>query len=221
MRIERILTILIISFSFFSLSQTDTSYVEEEDTVYYEEQNPSEYFRVHKGKAYSYLRNNGDYDTILETIAEDIRNGGLFMTNREINVKINSKAQDRRNEALDGTQYYNPTNPEISDNISDFRADESIALFCYYTTDTLKNDFVLRIFDQVECCTCSQSAFDKIIEVKQIADAIEDPKLKWMTFSYFQHYNKDGFLDEYIFVEYKMRWSIILNSYTLILEGNE
>jgi hypothetical protein len=42
-----------------------------------------------------------------------------------------------------------------------------------------------------------------------------------MTFSYFQHYNKDGFLDEYIFVEYKMRWSLIRRTYMLILEGNE
>jgi hypothetical protein len=219
--INRILTIFIISLSFFSLSQTDTSYVEEEDTIYYEEQNPGEYFRVHKGNSYTYLKNGGDYDTIMETIAEDIRNGGLFTTNRDVNVNINSFALDRRNDSLYGTKYYDSIEPVISDYIGNSRAEESISLFCYYMADSLKNDFVLRIFDEVESCTCSKSAFDEIVDSKKIAEAIVNPNLKWMTFSYFQHYNKDGFLDEYIFVEYKMRWSLIRRTYMLILEGNE
>jgi hypothetical protein len=221
MEIKRILTVLILSIPFFILSQTDTSYVEEEDTIYYEEPDPSEYFKVTKGKAYSYLKNGGDYDTIMETIAADIRNGGVFMSNKETNVKINSIATDRRNDALYGTDAHDPRHQAISDQIGDPRAEESIGLFCYYMTDTLKHDFVIRVFDQVECCKCSQSAFDEIVKVTQIADAIEDPKLKWMTFTYFQHYTADGFLDEYIFVEYKMRWSIIANSYMLILEGDD
>ena len=221
MEIKRILTVLILSIPFFILSQTDTSYVEEEDTIYYEEPNPSEYFKITKGNSYTYLKNGGDFDTILETIADDIRKGGVFMTNRDVNVNINSFALDRRNEVLYGNKVHNSTHIVISDYIGNSRAEESISLFCYYMADSLKHDFVLRIFDEVESCTCSKSAFDEIVDSKEIAEAIVNPNLKWMTFSYFQHYNKDGFLDEYIFVEYKMRWRLIGRSYTLILDGKE
>ncbi len=220
MEIKKIFLVLILSLPFFGLVQTDST-MTDGDTTYYEEVDPAQYFKVTKGTANSYLKNGGDYDTIIETIAEDIRNGGVFMTNREINLKINSKAIDRRNDALEGTKSYKPANLVISDEISNPRADQSIGLFCYYMTDTLKHDFVVRIFDEVECCECSQSAFDNIVLVKEVADAIEDPKLKWMTFTYFQHYTGDGFLYEYIFVEYKIKGRLFGNSYTLILQGED
>jgi hypothetical protein len=215
MLVKNIILTLILSLPIFVFSQQDTVYIED-DTTYYDEPNPSEYFKVHKGNSYSYLKNGGDYDTIIETIANDIRKGGIFMTNRDVNVNINSLALDRRKDSLG----IDKSTSAISDYIDNSRAEESISLFCYYMTDSLKNDFVLRIFDETESCTCSESAFDEIIGYKEIADAIVNKNLKWMTFSYFQHYNKDGFLDEYIFVEYKIRWHIG-RSFTLILEGNE
>ena len=216
MLVKNIILTLILSLPIFVFSQQDSVYVEEEDTTYYEEINPNEYFKIHKGKSYSYLKNSDDYDTIIEIIADDIRNGGIFMTNRDVNVNINSLALDKRNDSLG----VDKSKIVISDFIGDLRSEESIGLFCSYMIDTLKHDFVVRIFDEVESCTCSKSAFDEITKYEEISNAIVNPKLKWMTFSYFQYYNNNGLLDEYIFVEYKIKWRIG-RSFTLILEGKE
>ena len=87
-------------------------------------------------------------------------------------------------------------------------------------SDTIKNDIVLRIFDENESCTCSDSLFYEIISIKSVSDAIESKKLKWMTFTFLQNY-KDDKKTEYIFVYYKMRWSLSKKRFTLIFEDNK
>lgn len=207
--INRMLTIFIISFSFFSLSQADTP-------IYYEEPNLKEYYFVDNGHTYSYLH---EYDSInlIETIAKHIHKNGIFMTNKDVNVKINTLAADRRKLLFENNEKLKYV---ISEEIDDPKAEFSITRFFYYMSDTIKNDIVLRIFDENESCTCSDSLFYEIISIKSVSDAIESKKLKWMTFTFLQNY-KDDKKTEYIFVYYKMRWSLSKKRFTLIFEDNK
>jgi len=202
------------------MSQQDTTEIDS-DTVYYENTNPEEYFLIKKSMIYSYPQKGTEYDDVIDTIADHIRGGGVLMTNLDVNSRMNALAAERRRCTLLKNGHSDSSKVAINDRIGDSRAENSIYLFCSYFTDSIKHNFVLRKFDQVENCNCSQSAFDEITEIKDITSALESPKLKWMTFTYFQHYSVDDEMDEFIFVEYKMKWRLFARAHTLILEGDD
>lgn len=220
MEIRKLIAALVLSLPLFVFSQQDTTETES-DTVYYENPNPEEYLLVKKGMIHSYPQKGTAYEDAIDTIAAHIRKGGVLMTNQDVNSRMNALAAERRRCALSEIRHPDSSRVAINDRIGDRRAEGSIYLFCSYFTDTLKHDFVLRKFDQVEDCECSQSSFDEITEIKEITYILESPKLKWMTFTYFQHYSVDDEMDEFIFVEYRMKWGLFSRAHTLILEGDD
>lgn len=216
MEIKRILAALILSMPFFGLSQTDTSKVEE-DTILYEYVDFTEYYHVTKFFINAYPEKGTLEDDVLDTIASHIRSGSLFTTNKEVNLNVSNLARERRKQALREIGSPDTIGMPISDYINDEKSIESLWDFGYTMYDSLRKNFVMRIFDQVENCECSKSIFEQITEVKLLTMTIEDPKLKWMTFSYFQHTTEQGFNEEYIYVRWKRKRDLFTRGYMLML----
>jgi len=105
----------------------------------------------------------------------------------------------------------------ISDDINNTRSINSLFDFRYPAYEYIGKPFVLHIFDQTESCECSKSIFQEITGNKYITEALADPRLKWMTFSYFQHTTEHGFDEEFIFVRWKRKWGLLTREYMIIL----
>lgn len=217
---KAIIAAMFLMIQAIAFAQADTTYSEEEDTIQWEDINFEEYFHVKKGVAYTYPQKGTNIDDVLDTIALHIRKGGLFTTNLDVNYNIGKLAAERRRNALEEAGSPDTARAAIPDEIGNSRSEESIGLFLYYASDSIKHDFVVRKFDQVETCECSKSIFEQITEYKEITYAMESPKLKWMTFTYFQH-GDESLYDEYIFIEYKMRWKLLSRNFTIILKGGD
>lgn len=216
MEIRKTILALLMAIPILAMSQQDTTAVE--DTIDYEFVDFEEYLHVTKFFVNSYPERGTDGDDVLDTIAAHIRKSSLFTTNKDVNVRVCDLARQRRKNALAEMGHSNATVDEISDYIEDKRAIKSIYSFAYMMSDSLKDGFVMRVFDRVQQCDCAESIFESITEFKFLTYAMESPKLKWMTFTYFQHSNDEGLVDEYIFVRWKNKWSIFSNEFTIIME---
>jgi len=217
MLVKNIILTLILSLPLFIFSQQDT--IERE--TYYEEINTEEYFLLSNGNFYTYPQYGTLDEDVFDTLSKHIRENGIFTTNLDINLNINLLAATRRKYALADIRHSDSNRSVISDNIGDRKSENSIKLFCYIIADSLKHDFVLRKMDQIESCECSQSVFDETLDIEEITNALESPDLKWINYTYLQHCPNYGNRNDFIFIEYKMKWKIFSRNFTIILESNE
>lgn len=202
MEIRKLIMVLIISLPFFGLSQKI------EDIDY------TEYYHVTKFYINTYPEKGTKEDDVIDTIASHIKEGGLFTTNKDVNLNICTLAREWRIRV----GIVDTFNTPISDYINNEKSIESLWEFGYTMYNNSKNNFVIRIFDEVENCECSKSIFKEITEDEILTKAMVDPKLKWMTFSYFQHTKDKGLDEEYIFIRWKRKWDFFTRHYMIILE---
>jgi hypothetical protein len=216
MEIKTILAALIISLPFFGLAQTDTTKTEE-DTVDYEFVDYTEYYHVTKNSVDAYPEDGTFEDDVLDTIAFHIRTGSLITTNKDVNLNVAILAREWRQKELRKIGSADTIGIPISDDINNTRSINSLFDFRYPAYEYIGKPFVLHIFDQTESCECSKSIFQEITGDKYITEALVDPRLKWMTFSYFQHTTEQGFDEEFIFVRWKRKWGLLTREYMIIL----
>ncbi len=215
MEINKILLALILSLPFFGLTQTDSTTVE--DTLDYEYVDYTEYYHVTKNSVDSYPEKGTFEDDILDTIAFHIRTQSLITTNKDVNLNVAILAREWRQNELRKIGSTDTLGMSISDYINDKRSINSLFDFGYPAYEYIGKPFVMRIFDQTENCECSKSIFKEITGDKYITEALADPRLKWMTFSYFQHTTEHGFDEEFIFVRWKRKWGLLTREYMIIL----
>lgn len=216
MEIKTILAALIISLPFFGLAQTDTTKTEE-DTVDYEFVDYTEYYHVTKKSVDSYPEKGTFDDDVLDTIAFHIRTQSLIRTNKDVNLNVALLAREWRQKELRRNGIADTIRMPISDDINDKRSINSLFDFGYPAYEYIGKPFVMHIFDQTESCECSKSIFQEITQDKYITEALAEPRLKWMTFSYFQHTTEHGFDEEFIFVRWKRKWDLLTREYMIIL----
>lgn len=216
MEIKKILLALILSLPFFSFVQTDST-VSVEDTLDYEYVDYTEYYHVTKNSVDSYPENGTFEDDVLDTIALHIRTGSLITTNKDVNLNVAILAREWRQKELRKIGSADTLGIPISDDINNTRSINSLFDFRYPAYEYIGKPFVLRVFDQTESCECSKSIFTEITGDKYITAALVDPRLKWMTFSYFQHTTEHDLEEEFIFVRWKRKWSLLTREYMIIL----